>query len=904
MVLESVSTIIAALLTTMALGLQVAAGWSAQFIVVTAQGHGILAVLSNSAQRADTQASLSIFHAPRLGWFQPSSEADTTSFYDLSTDPMWKLSRAFLSIAMAVGAISTALAWLMNVYLPPTQLLWKIVSFSAAFNAVMSVPVYLMLESYPCVAYPTQQTCTIGIGSYLLVASIALWIAVVVVTQFCDPPGWADQLEAWRIQAHSDKEGGGDTTLPLSHRTVFPDPTESMEETAATDESIRRSQRLVSHFLAHLGKENEQREAAKPSVYDIEQGHNRRAIDQWPLLLGINSLPSDSLLDTAPVVPTDPTKVLPPSNDFVILGTVQQQKKASEEEDDDGSYSKTCLAGLTSWSKHQEVQIIPDVEDKCLYYNNTVTSANTNSNSNVASSNNNNTASLAMARFPFRRKRERYTRLNDSNEEEEVVFSDDEDEETGPAIESGDYLDAPFPLQEVTIDHTRDNDAEEDYDIKLMSSTDEYEQDLLDDWHTLHPNQPMPLLQIPSEDDGTDSVDEMVMREIREEFLLESGMGTDFSIDDHNNNYNNYANNNSSNNKEEKETIDSKRQRVNYGVRRRLRNRRAPSGSVCSSPSLLETTIEEETPADLVDSETESARDADASFSHYDDASEQCEPPLIPRSTSAPNLSMSADLSSSMDIPDDLSAIEKVEVSRKEGEVDTDNKQRRSRSLDKVEAMHRRSRSLSLPRRKCRSLSAKRSLWQKFTRSHNSSSRGPLPPITGKDKLSWNETRHYRGGIHAPAVVSSSDSEDDDSQPHTTTAREARIRRLQKQTKVTPAIVQKERRAHSLGPGIRTGRKVAPTASSTIISYGVNRSFESPSRSWKDSATTSDNTVPMRRAVSPDRSQTDRSGSLEEATMSADESYQGSFLLDSLDVGLAQLSRPYDVEYGPEESSI
>jgi hypothetical protein len=118
--------------------------------------------------------------------------------YDRDGDSMWELSRIFFIVAVSLGSLTAALAWAVSTYMPPNETNWKTISILAGTTSVVSVPIFVLFESEPCSDYLNNQKCTLGPGSYLLVASVVLMVAVTLITQCLDPPKWALEISFWR----------------------------------------------------------------------------------------------------------------------------------------------------------------------------------------------------------------------------------------------------------------------------------------------------------------------------------------------------------------------------------------------------------------------------------------------------------------------------------------------------------------------------------------------------------------------------------------------------------------------------------------------------------------------------------------------------------------------------------
>ena len=50
-------------------------------------------------------------------------------------------------MALVLGSISTALAWAVTTFLPPTVYNWKLLSTMTSLTAILQVPIFLLYES-------------------------------------------------------------------------------------------------------------------------------------------------------------------------------------------------------------------------------------------------------------------------------------------------------------------------------------------------------------------------------------------------------------------------------------------------------------------------------------------------------------------------------------------------------------------------------------------------------------------------------------------------------------------------------------------------------------------------------------------------------------------------------------
>ena len=179
-----------ACLASAALALTTLAGTSCEFLEIDAQPDMLL-LAANEVQMTVESASIGVLCK--------------NGVFDLRGDNMWLISRIFLLIGLGLGATSSALAWALSTFLPPTNANWRFLSFLSSLTAVLQIPVFLLFESEPCSQHKDRQLCTLGMGSYYLIASTVFWVAVTLCTQCLDPPLWAIELEAWRVEKEEQR---------------------------------------------------------------------------------------------------------------------------------------------------------------------------------------------------------------------------------------------------------------------------------------------------------------------------------------------------------------------------------------------------------------------------------------------------------------------------------------------------------------------------------------------------------------------------------------------------------------------------------------------------------------------------------------------------------------------------
>ena len=73
--------------------------------------------------------------------------------------------------------------------------------------------VLLCLQQSPCADFAARQQCTLAFASYTLIASTLFWVLVVFMTQCMDPPLWAIELSAWKVQKRGSSRPALDVHL-------------------------------------------------------------------------------------------------------------------------------------------------------------------------------------------------------------------------------------------------------------------------------------------------------------------------------------------------------------------------------------------------------------------------------------------------------------------------------------------------------------------------------------------------------------------------------------------------------------------------------------------------------------------------------------------------------------------
>jgi len=174
-----------AIVASIAMGLHVFTGFvGCDFVEVTAKEGEVLAITETSAQEVANETSMGLI-----------CDGD---FYDLNGDDMRLYSRLFYYAATGVGGLCVMLAWAISTCCTPTIVAWRLVAFLSSLSALASLPIFLVLETYPCEDFE-EQSCSLSWDSYCLMGAVGLHVLVTTLTQFLDPPDWVSQLHHWRV---------------------------------------------------------------------------------------------------------------------------------------------------------------------------------------------------------------------------------------------------------------------------------------------------------------------------------------------------------------------------------------------------------------------------------------------------------------------------------------------------------------------------------------------------------------------------------------------------------------------------------------------------------------------------------------------------------------------------------
>jgi len=181
-------------------------GFSCSFVQVQAKPERT--VMTYTGEEFDTQIAF-------LG-----VQCQDTPFYD-EGDKLWNLSQLFFFISLAFGGITTLMAWALSCCIPPTERRWQAMSILAAVTAVMEVPIFLIFESDNCNFDVNRQTCKMAMGAYMNVLSVFIWVVMTIWSQCLNPPMWAEELEAWKVDSGSVRGSGVDSEKAGCPRSLY-----------------------------------------------------------------------------------------------------------------------------------------------------------------------------------------------------------------------------------------------------------------------------------------------------------------------------------------------------------------------------------------------------------------------------------------------------------------------------------------------------------------------------------------------------------------------------------------------------------------------------------------------------------------------------------------------------------
>lgn len=182
----------AAVFASLGLAFVAIAGTTCSFLNVEANEGRFIEFTSGVPQEAVTLASFGVLC--------------DTYYFDSEGDTMWRISKIFLYVSLALGGFAVVLSWAITWCISPTVRLWKLLSVTSALNAVLSIPIFLLFESEPCTLDNSRQQCSLSFGSFLLMSGVVSSIAVVLLTQCVETPSWGTELDAWKVGKREREE--------------------------------------------------------------------------------------------------------------------------------------------------------------------------------------------------------------------------------------------------------------------------------------------------------------------------------------------------------------------------------------------------------------------------------------------------------------------------------------------------------------------------------------------------------------------------------------------------------------------------------------------------------------------------------------------------------------------------
>jgi hypothetical protein len=146
--------------TLNALGAALSASAAYAFLIAAALSCSFLEIRSRPGDVLRTEDEEMAQTSSQLGILCPGDD-----LYDLSDEPMRKLSWAFLAGACLTGASSCLLAWaVLFGYSKP--FFWQFISGLAAVCSLLQLPIFLLFEMGVCTDYTEDQECYLDLGKY------------------------------------------------------------------------------------------------------------------------------------------------------------------------------------------------------------------------------------------------------------------------------------------------------------------------------------------------------------------------------------------------------------------------------------------------------------------------------------------------------------------------------------------------------------------------------------------------------------------------------------------------------------------------------------------------------------------------------------------------------------------
>jgi hypothetical protein len=179
-----------AVLASIASGFLVVAGTTCDFLNVSPPADQMLEYMTEDGIQVDRfDANFGIM-------------CETPPLFVREGDTLWMMSYYFWIASIVIGGFAAMLAWALTTFVGPTDQNWKGLSILSGIAAILQAPIFLMLAAQPC----ESNTCQISTGCIMLMISTVFWITLTLLSQCQDPPMWAHELNAWRVQKERQQE--------------------------------------------------------------------------------------------------------------------------------------------------------------------------------------------------------------------------------------------------------------------------------------------------------------------------------------------------------------------------------------------------------------------------------------------------------------------------------------------------------------------------------------------------------------------------------------------------------------------------------------------------------------------------------------------------------------------------
>lgn len=239
----------------------------------------------------------------------------TSPFYT-EEDRMWWLSQIFWYVGLVLGGLTAVVAWTLSVCTPPTNAVWRSISFLGAGAAVMQIPIFLIFESEPCNMDINRQNCQMAPGAYMNIISIAFFVILTLWTQLVSPPDWTKEIDSWRRQGSSSFQ---DRDVKLGEISI-PSGGDSREGTEA--ETAPRESPQSSNAV-----DTEEPTPRPPTYWHVER---KRVEERYPLPAAMPEEEEEMDADEESTVEKDLAMSHNEIDDATARGSTVQESVAEE----------------------------------------------------------------------------------------------------------------------------------------------------------------------------------------------------------------------------------------------------------------------------------------------------------------------------------------------------------------------------------------------------------------------------------------------------------------------------------------------------------------------------------------------------------------------------------------------